>query len=485
MIPERNHSQDKVIDFHKYQRLWLKDKSRFKIGMFSRQSGKTFTTCAEIVEDCIDHEIEGKRTRWVILSRGERQSKEAMDEAIKPLIKAFYHVYNAVLKHKRDPEVREYDYVVDKGKGITATYKALEVTFPSGSRITALPANPDTARGFSANVLLDEFGIHADSREIWGALFPVISKGGLKLRVVSTPKGKGNKFYDLMTGGPGWEARGLNTPAPDEDGWSRHITDIYKAVDQGLPRNIQELKSALRDDDVWSQEYELHWLDAASAWLDYDLISSVEHPLAGRPELYAGGPVYIGNDIAARNDLWVSWVLEQVGDVLWTREISILKRASFASQDAEMDRLVMYYRMLRLMMDQTGMGEKPVEDAIRRYGATRVEGLLFTNSNKQMLAQTIKQTFDDRKIRIPAARPELRADLHKIKKTTGETGIPRFVADSDADGHADRFWAGALACQAAQTQYQPYSYQAVRPSEDGLDRHIRLTAGFNARKGLL
>ena len=27
-----------------YQRRWLDDKSRFKIGMFARQSGKTFTT---------------------------------------------------------------------------------------------------------------------------------------------------------------------------------------------------------------------------------------------------------------------------------------------------------------------------------------------------------------------------------------------------------------------------------------------------------
>ena len=62
-----------------------------------------------------------------------------------------------------------------------AGYKALEVAFPSGSRITALPANADTARGFSANVFLDEFAFHADSRKIWAALFPVISKGDLKL----------------------------------------------------------------------------------------------------------------------------------------------------------------------------------------------------------------------------------------------------------------------------------------------------------------
>jgi phage FluMu gp28-like protein len=39
--------------------------------------------------------------------------------------------------------------------------------------------------------------------------------------------------------------------------------------------------------------------------------------------------------------------------------------------------------------------------------------------------------------------------LHKVKKETSSTGTPRFVADRDEGGHADRFWAGALACHAA------------------------------------
>ncbi len=83
-----------IITFLPYQKDWLGDRSRFKIGMFARQTGKTFSTCAEIVDDCITAEIEGRRVRWVILSRGERQAKEAMDEAIKPFCKSFYEIYN-------------------------------------------------------------------------------------------------------------------------------------------------------------------------------------------------------------------------------------------------------------------------------------------------------------------------------------------------------------------------------------------------------
>jgi phage FluMu gp28-like protein len=406
-----------VVTLYPYQKRWLSDGSKFKIGMFARQCGKTFTATLEIVLDCLEAEARGKARRWVILSRGERQAREAMEEGIKRHLQAFKAAFDAL----------EYDWEPD--------IRALEVKLPGGSRITALPANPDTARGFSASLLLDEFAFHQDSRKIWQAVFPIVSRSDLKLRVISTPNGKGNKFYELMTA--------------DDAVWSKHVTDIYAAVADGLPRNVEELRAGVNDDDAWAQEYELKWLDEASAWLDYDLINSVEDGQAGDPQRYEGGPVFLGNDIAARNDLWVAWVWEKVGDVLWTREIAVRKRASFAEQDAVMDELFGKYRVLRLCMDQTGMGEKPVEDAQRRYGSNRVEGVLFTGANKQILAVTAKQAFEDRKVRIPPGDADLRADLHKLRKVTTPTGSVRFEADADSSGHADRAWACFLGIYAA------------------------------------
>lgn len=187
-----------ALKLYDYQKRWVNDDSRFAIAMFARQCGKTFTSSLQIVLDCLKAEAVGQRRRWVILSRGERQAKEAMNEGVKVHLRAMSAGF------------KELDYDWD------ANIRALEVELPGGSKITALPANPDTARGFSANVLLDEFAFHQDSRAIWKALFPVISKPGLKLRVISTPNGKGNKFYELMSG--------------ENDGWSRHVTDIYQAV---------------------------------------------------------------------------------------------------------------------------------------------------------------------------------------------------------------------------------------------------------------
>ena len=43
------------------------------------------------------------------------------------------------------------------------------------------------------------------------------------------------------------------------------------------PARLEALRAALNDPDAWAQEYELQWLDEASAWLSYDLINAVEH----------------------------------------------------------------------------------------------------------------------------------------------------------------------------------------------------------------
>lgn len=409
--------------------------------MFARQTGKTFTTTLEIVLDCLAAEARGEKARWVILSRGERQAKEAINEGVKAHLNAMGGVC----------EIMEVPF--------SPTINALEVIFPKGSKITALPANPDTARGFSANVFLDEFAFHADSREIWKALFPVIS-AGWKLRVVSTPNGKGNKFYELMTD-------------LDNEEWSRHQVDIYQAVADGLPRDIDQLRRGLNDEDAWAQEFELKWLDEASSWLPYDLIDSVEHIEAGKPERYQGGSCFVGMDIAARGDLTVIWVIELVGDVYWTREIVELKRVPLREQLAELNRIMKQYHVVAGNLDQTGMGEKMVEDAQYEHGK-RIAGTLFNVSTKLKMATIGKTAFEDRKIRIPQGNSDLREDLHKLKKVIGSNGQPRFTAESDSNGHADRTWACFLALTAAtEAIMQPVKAHSRRPRASR-----RMTEGY-------
>lgn len=403
-----------VIQLLPYQKKWIEDNSRFKIAMQARQTGKTFTSTLEIISDCILAATSGKKKRWIILSRGERQAREAME-----VLKQHAKANQFWIESKEYPDIVTQDNI-------------LEVSLSGGSRITAVPANPDTARGFSGNVFLDEFAFHQDSKKIWMALFPVISAGH-KIRIASTPNGKLNKFYELMT---------------DDSGlWSKHLIDIYEAKKQGLPRDVEELRTALGDDEAWAQEYELQWLDEAFAWLSFELIGSCESAIAGNPDHYSGHTTYIGVDIGRRRDLWVATVLEKVGQIFWLRDMVILKNQPFSVQSEVLDQLIIKYRPYRVAVDQGGMGEVLVEQWQQRYGISRIEGVMFTSKSKQSLASIIKKTFQDNKIRIPID-PNLKLDLHKVQKTVTLAGNVRYEGERDKDGHADRFWSIALALHA-------------------------------------
>src|SRR4030042_5889130 len=97
-----------------YQKRWVEDDSRFKIGRVTRQGGKTFEATLEVVLDCYS-----RKTLWVCLSRGERQSKELIAQA-KVHAKAI-----GVAVEELETTFKAED----------AEYKMLEIRFPNGSRI--------------------------------------------------------------------------------------------------------------------------------------------------------------------------------------------------------------------------------------------------------------------------------------------------------------------------------------------------------------
>src|ERR1019366_7125453 len=58
-----------------YQDRWIRDNSKLKIAVWSRQSGKSFAAALRAVIKCLE-----KRTQYIILSKGERQSRLFMEK---------------------------------------------------------------------------------------------------------------------------------------------------------------------------------------------------------------------------------------------------------------------------------------------------------------------------------------------------------------------------------------------------------------------
>ncbi|MCX5825084.1 MAG: terminase family protein [Deltaproteobacteria bacterium] len=490
-----NHAPTKAaIPLTEYQRNWVQDKSRFKIGVVTRQGGKSFATALEAVLDCVEH-----KTMWVFLSAGERQSKELMGKAA---------LHSRAIGHA--VQELETEFWADKD----TKYKMLEIVYPNGSRIVGLPANPDTARGWSANILLDEFALHRDSREIWKALFPTVTRG-YKIRVISTFKGKTNKFYELFFGAPTLQSyNGKDYEFKGEKGgWSKHFVSIAQAVemglelkdDQGKPCDPEDLRLALNDDDAWGEEYECVPSDEVSAFLTHELISSVEDVTAnGSPEWAALlikaaeenyrefkqtkiapplpthvlanvvflGELFGGMDIGRKRDLSVIWLDQKIDNVLRPAAVIELKRQPFFVQEQVLHTILARKELRRACIDETGIGAQLTETAQNLYGSHKVEGIAFTAESKETLAVGLKQNFEDRGSVIPADHT-VRNSLHSVKKYATTTKHFRFDAErTEATGHADHFWAKALVVQAAQSNIAPAAassetqdtdYRAERP----------------------
>ncbi len=398
-----------------YQMKWVEDASRFKIGLWSRQTGKSFATACEAVMDCAP-QPKGNSCLWVVLSAGERQALEWMEKAKKwtEAVKATVDSYD---------ELRS---------SANALLSRAEIRFANGARIVAIPANPDTARGYSANLVLDEFAIHEKPFEIWAAIYPSITNplsGEKKLRIVSTPKGRGNKFADL------WE---------NNDRYSKHKVTIEDAVRMGLPVNIEELKAGVDDPDIWAQEYMCEFIDNTSVLLPYEMIGKCESGSIVDP---GDCPLFIGMDVGRSRDLSVIVTMAQIGDVLHTVGVDVLNRMPFADQLDVLVGKARDGRVRRVSVDATGIGAMLAEEAARKCGG-KVEEFKFTTASKVELYGAMRRRFEERTVRIPVDR-ELREDLHAVTKNVSTGGTVTYSAPRNADGHSDRAAALALAVRAA------------------------------------
>ena len=373
-----------------WQQRWVADKSRFKIGLWSRQTGKSFSTSCEAVTDCAA-EPRGTSDLWVCLSAGERQALEWMQKARK---------WAEAVKFAVD----SYDEIRDSANALMAR---AEIKFENGARIIAIPANPDTARGYSANLVLDEFAIHEKPFDIWAAIYPSITNtltGEKKLRIVSTPKGRGNKFADL------WE---------HNEQYSKHKVTIEDAVRMGLfgsdakkaAAKMAELRAGVDDDDIWAQEFMCEFIDNSSVLLPYELIGKCE---SDQIRDDGASPLYIGMDIGRQKDLSVIVTGVKLGDVLSIVSVDPLRKMPFADQLAILCDKARASRVRGVCIDSTGIGAMLAEEAVRKVGS-KVHPVQFTVQSKGEMYGLMRRRFEERSIRVPVDR-DLREDLHAVQR---------------------------------------------------------------------
>jgi phage FluMu gp28-like protein len=433
-----------------YQHAFWRDTSRFKIGLWSRQSGKDFTVAGEAVNDAYRAITDGRLgTSWMIAAPSERQSLESLTKA-----KFWAGAFSAVVDDYR--ETRE-------GGSSQSLLKSAEITLrlkngpPVTSRIRAVPGKPETVRGCSSNVILTEYDFFEQPEETWRALLPSITnplRGGPKVvRLITTPNGLGGAAYALWH-----KAAGLVR-------WSKHKVTIQDAVRMGLPVNIEELREAFGDAEGWAQEFECEFLDRSSVLFPYDLLALIESPLASVsvPSGFwtvapPGAPaIDLGIDFGRQRDLTVCWALEDQNGYGMTREVlELAKMPTHEQLEVLRPRLA---RARRVCHDYTGpgigLGDMMVAEfgewnpAQHRFG--KIELCNFTAQFKCELFPALRARAERRGLGIPVSTA-IREDWHSVSRVVTTAGSVTYRAPHSPDGHADRCTAGALAARAQSLQ---------------------------------
>ena len=430
---------DRDAIFLPFQSKWIKDNSRLKLMEKSRQIGISWSTAYGADERAA---AQGARFDEWVSSRDDIQARLFIEDC-----KLWAGVMNLAAKDLGE-------VVIDAKDKLTAYV----LQFASGRRIHSMSSNPDAQAGKRGSRVLDEFALHSDQRKLWAIAYPGITWGG-NMEVISTHRGSYSFFNGLIR-----EAREKGNPKKI----SLHRVTLQDALEQGFLYKLQQalpadaeqqvmteaeyfdfVKSGCADAESFDQEYMCIPADDDAKFLEYQLLMACAYA-AGvfwERSFYDTfmGRLFSGVDIGRKKDLTVLWVLEQQGDVFYTRAVIAMEKMRKSAQEAI---LYPWFEISdRICIDATGLGIGWSDDAQDKFGEARVEAVTFTGPVKEALAYPVRGALEDRTLRIPDD-PVIRSDLRKVQKVVTAAGNIRFVAESTPDGHADRFWALALALHA-------------------------------------
>ncbi len=447
--------QPVALHWRDYQRESIDDPKRIQADFWCRQSGKDFTTAFKVVL----RGLEGGAD-WLVGSLTQRQADLNHEKCA---------VHARAMAEVMCPEEDE-EFEADLG-GKTFTFTKRILTLPSGVRIISLPGrDPDSWAGYTANIILTEYALFPNGgHKHWATVSPIALTNGLSIWIITTPRTKDTKAYDIRT-----NKRGR---------YSVRTVDIYRAVADGLilrdedgtPCSIEEFKEIYDDLVGWETEYLVRecddldaligWSDIEAAYEDYDYtlldlrddrgyapnaenIFAVK--LAGLP-----GRLTCGWDVARKRHLSVLWINEQVGDRQFLRMLVVFRRCSFEFQrEGVVEQAMNTLPGLVGCGDSTGLGMESNERLEKRYGL-RWLGVNFSGGRKLALASRLQTTYQGRGQAIPRAAEVAAYDLHGLQKEVkGDTiRIHEMANPLEPDSHCDLAFANALALAAANIEF--------------------------------
>jgi len=410
---------------------------QFVAARWSRQSGKSFTTAALLLNYALAHE----NVYIGVVGPSWRQTK-------------------LVIR-------RIGDFARRLPPGAKVIVQKTKITCANGSVIEAFPNNPDTIRGPTLHVVYaDEFNFIPNAEDLYDAALFTLGTTNGKFICTSTPWNTDSLFYRICN-------------SKDFDDFARHHITWERAMEPNGPLKkgiLEKIRKQLRDDPArWRREMEAEWAEDEDVWLSQSLIASCIGTVKNcgvdlqpfDPTAEYEGEFYAGLDTAQTKDYCVFAVIELVENRLLLRHLKIFPHPTY-------DVTVLGY--IKALQDRWGCFRK-IRVVITRDGPSFIadmehagienaEGVVFTVPRKNEMASLIKKRMQDQRFFYPMMNWEkpYRGDI------CNEFNVERFALRADGGlafshpqgTHDDVFWASTLAVYAT-AEMSPEPLLAVVP----------------------
>lgn len=366
-------------------------------------------------------------------------------------------------------------------------------------RIKVLAANPRTARGFSGDLILDEFAFHENSAAIWEAAEPILSSNPEFLcRIASTGNGKHNMFFRMCSGaGPDdgtvfTSTAGFKVCRVTRTEAHKMGVKVYDANTR-QPVTPEQARAAALDKRAYDQNYECKFNDENMCLLTNELITGAMRggipideqawsPASVARMWRAEGDLYLGGDVGRHRDISFIPVGERVGKEL--KVIAMLRMAGMRlpAQQKQLETVCKMPKFRRGCIDMTGLGLGLVEYSQEEsWGRHKIVGVNFSSTEpindfiraEGRKAETTRVTenmatatlnrFEDKTITFEVALDnDAIDDLRKPERIVSPGGRVSIAAVRDEAGHADHFWGVALMIRAAESGGGVFHFAALK-----------------------
>ena len=436
----------KLIDFLlPFQRKLAEVSARFLIALWSRQTGKGYTTSFIAVRDAMTN----PRSNWLIAAPTERQAIETLEKC-----KDWVRKANILCSESEE----EFE-----GAEKDTKIKAKVIILPNGSKIYGLPGRPTSLRGFSGSLILDEFAFFEDQKAVWTAVYAVIVNPMSNVKrviITSTPNGRGDMFFKLV------DENYLRPAEGRKIKWAVLETTIHEAAKdweasgklggKTAEEYVEEIRQGFDTPEAWPQEFECKFLDNDNVLLTLEMIAGAEsmEALEHGFDESEDGVFYGGFDFGRTSDPSVFWYAKKTRDKLITRDILVLEGLTTGEQLKAVSSRIKKCRIV--CVDYTGPGVGFGDLAVEKFGKYdprahqfgKIELCQFSAPFKRLIFPRLRKRMEGPSSFLIPHSEEIRADLHAMRQIVHGAEYS-YWAPRTSEGHSDRCTAAALLVRAA------------------------------------